>query len=94
MSRPVTTATLVRVKATLRTALNAAVRAGHIGTNAAARAELPAARRPKAVVWTAERVSEWQRTGVRPPRWNTACGRHVPRSTETSEQTRSKHTTR
>ena len=67
MGRPVTTATLVRVKATLRAALNAAIRAGHITTNAAARAELPAARRPRAVVWTAERVREWQRTGLRPP---------------------------
>jgi hypothetical protein len=36
MGRPVTTATLVRVKATLRAALNAAIRAGHITTNAAA----------------------------------------------------------
>ncbi|HTX85787.1 MAG TPA: site-specific integrase [Streptosporangiaceae bacterium] len=66
MGRPVTTATLVRVKATLRTALNGAIRAGHITTNAASRAELPPARRPKAVVWTAERISEWQRTGIRP----------------------------
>jgi integrase len=67
ISRPVTTATLVRVKATLRTALNAAIRAGHITTNAASRAELPTARRPKALVWTAQRVTEWQRTGIRPP---------------------------
>jgi integrase len=48
-------------------ALNAAIRAGHLTANAAARAELPPARRPKAIVWTTERVSEWQRTGVRPP---------------------------
>jgi Phage integrase, N-terminal SAM-like domain len=67
MGRPVTTATLVRVKATLRTALNAAVRAGHVAVNAASRAELPPARRPKALVWTGERISEWQRTGIRPP---------------------------
>ena len=67
MSRPVTTATLVRVKATLRTALNAAIHAGLITTNAASRAELPPARRPKAVVWTAERITEWRRTGIRPP---------------------------
>ena len=67
MGRPVTTATLVRVKATLRTALNAAVRAGHLTANAPARAELPPARRPKAIVWTTERGQRWQRTGVRPP---------------------------
>jgi integrase len=67
MGRSVTTATLVRVKATLRTALNAAIRAGHVTTNAASRAELPPSRRPKAAVWTAGRVSEWERTGIRPP---------------------------
>ena len=67
IGRPVTTATLVRVKATMRAALNAAIRAGHITANAASRAGLPSARRPKAVVWTAERISEWQRTGIRPP---------------------------
>jgi integrase len=27
---------------------------------------LPPARRPEAVVWTTERISEWQRTGIRP----------------------------
>ena len=47
--------------------LNAAIRAGHITINAAARAELPAARRPRAVVWTADRIREWQLTGIRPP---------------------------
>jgi integrase len=67
LGRHVTVATLVRVKATLRTALNAAIRAGLILTNAASRAELPPARRPRAVVWTAERVREWERSGVRPP---------------------------
>lgn len=65
--RPMSTSTLTRVRATLRAALNAAIRAGHITVNAASRAELPPVRRPKAVVWTAERVAEWQRTGIRPP---------------------------
>ncbi len=67
VSRPMSTSTLARIRATLRAALNAAIRAGHFSVNAASRAELPAARRPKAVVWTAERVAEWQRTGIRPP---------------------------
>src|ERR1039458_2836406 len=67
IGRPGTTGTLVRVKATMRAALNAAIRAGHITAHAASRAQLPSARRPKAVVWTAERISEWQRTGIRPP---------------------------
>jgi integrase len=67
IGRPVTIATLVRVKATLRASLNAAIRAGHLAGNAASRAELPPARRPRAVVWTGERVAEWRRTGSRPP---------------------------
>jgi integrase len=65
--RPISASTLTRIRATLRAALNAAIRAGHISVNAASHAELPPARRPKAVVWTAERVAEWQRTGIRPP---------------------------
>ena len=65
--RPVTAATLARVRATLRAALNAAIRAGLITANAASRAELPSPRRPRPVVWTAARVTEWQRTGIRPP---------------------------
>jgi integrase len=39
--RPVTAATLARIRATLRAALNAAIRAGFITANAASRAELP-----------------------------------------------------
>ena len=47
---PVTAATLARVRATLRAALHAAIRARLISANAASRAELPAARRPRPVV--------------------------------------------
>jgi integrase len=65
--RPVTAATLARVRATLRAALNAAIRAGLATVNAASRAELPSPRRPRPVVWTAARVAEWERTGIRPP---------------------------
>src|SRR6516162_6234835 len=64
---PVTAATLGRIRATLRAALNAAIRAGLITVNAASRAELPSARRPRPVVWTAAQVAEWERTGIRPP---------------------------
>ena len=64
---PVTAATLARVRATLRAALNAAIRAGLVTANAASRAELPSPRRPRPVAWTAARVAEWQRTGIRPP---------------------------
>ncbi|MGO8960177.1 MAG: tyrosine-type recombinase/integrase [Streptosporangiaceae bacterium] len=63
---PVTAATLHRTRATLRAALNAAIRRGLITDNPAGRAELPRTRRPRAVVWTTERVEHWQRTGEHP----------------------------
>jgi integrase len=66
LGSPVSAATLHRIRATLRAALNAAIRRGLLTENAAARAELPRARRPRAVVWTAGRVEYWQRTGERP----------------------------
>jgi integrase len=64
---PVKAATLHRIRATLRAALNAAIRRGLIADNPASRAELPRTRRPRAVVWTLERVEHWQRTGEHPP---------------------------
>jgi integrase len=64
---PVTAATLHRIRATLRAALNAAIRAGLIAGNPASRAELPRTRRPRAVVWTPERVEHWRHTGEHPP---------------------------
>jgi len=66
LGSPVTSATLSRIRATLRAALNAAVRRGLIGENPACRAELPRTRRPRAVVWTPARVEHWQHTGERP----------------------------
>jgi len=63
---PVSAATLNRIRATLRAALNAAVRRGLIDGNPARQAELPRARRPRAVVWTQERVGHWQQTGEHP----------------------------
>jgi len=65
--RPVTAATLNRVKATLRAALNGAVRAGYRADNPARHVELPPARRPRAAVWTSERIAAWEDTGIRPP---------------------------
>jgi integrase len=62
----VTPATLSRIRATLRVALNAAIRYGYLTDNPACRVELPAARRPHAVVWTSNRVEHWRRTGERP----------------------------
>jgi hypothetical protein len=50
LGTPVSAATLTRIRATLRAALNAAIRRGLITENPAAKAELPRARRPRAVV--------------------------------------------
>jgi len=62
----VTVATVHRVLATLRSALNTAVREKLIGDSPARYLQLPPARRPHAVVWTPRRIKEWKRTGVRP----------------------------
>jgi hypothetical protein len=64
--RPLSDARIRRVHATLMSALNTAVRRKHIPQNPAEHIELPAGRRPKAVVWTDERVEHWRRTGERP----------------------------
>jgi integrase len=66
LGTPVSAVTLNRIRATLRAALNAAIRRGLLADNPACRAELPRARRPRAVVWSPYRVEQWQRTGERP----------------------------
>jgi integrase len=57
--------TLHRIRATLRSALNAAIRDGLIRDNPARFVQLPTPRRPQALVWTAHRTREWRRTGQR-----------------------------
>ncbi|MFL6114063.1 MAG: tyrosine-type recombinase/integrase [Catenulispora sp.] len=64
--RPVTDATVQRIHATLRTALNAAVREQLLDANPAKAVRLPRVRRPLAVVWTPDRIAEWRATGQRP----------------------------
>ncbi|MEO3873987.1 site-specific integrase [Nonomuraea sp. B12E4] len=64
--RRLSPATVVRIHATLRTALNAAVRARLLPINPANGAELPHPRRPHPVVWTAGRTARWQQTAERP----------------------------
>jgi integrase len=54
-----TPATLHRIRATLRAALNAAIRDGLLADNPARRVELPSPRRPHPQVWTAQRVRAW-----------------------------------
>jgi integrase len=62
-----TPATLHRIRATLRAALNTAVRDGLLATNPARHVELPTARRPQPQVWTNQRVQAWQQSGQRFP---------------------------
>jgi integrase len=66
LGRPVTPATLRRIHATIRAALNVAVRGGLIAANPGRWMELPAAARPRPQVWTPAMVDRWQREGWRP----------------------------
>jgi integrase len=59
--------TVDRVRATLRSALNAAVREGLIAANPLAQVRLDKPVRPYPVIWTDERVEAWRRDGIRPP---------------------------
>ena len=61
----VSDATRQRIRATLRSALNDAVRQGLILVNPAALVKLPAGKRPKALVWTDERVEHWRAAQAR-----------------------------
>jgi integrase len=65
--RSVSPSTLHRIRATLRSALNAAIRDGLIRDNPARHVELPTPRQPQAQVWTDPRVAAWRRTGQRYP---------------------------
>ncbi len=60
-----TPASLHRIRATLRAALNAAIREGLLRDNPARQVELRTPRRPPAQVWTAPRVQAWRERGER-----------------------------
>lgn len=64
--RPPTAGTLHRIRATLRAALNAAVREGLRSDNPARHVELPGPRRPHAEVWTDQQITAWRERGQRP----------------------------
>jgi len=64
--QPLTPGRLRRIHATLRSALNTAVKRKKISHSPAEYIELPAARRKKPLVWTPRRVEHWRRTGRRP----------------------------
>lgn len=54
------------IKATLRAALNDAIGQQIITFNPAAHVEIDPVRKPKALVWTDERVARWRQTGEKP----------------------------
>jgi site-specific recombinase XerD len=66
LGRPVSAATLHRIHATLRAALNGAVRAGLISVNPGRYPALPRAARPRPQVWTLALTGRWQLEGWRP----------------------------
>lgn len=59
-------ATLQRIRATLRAALNAAISKQLITFNPAEWVELASGKRPKAKLWTDQHVEHWERTGEKP----------------------------
>ncbi|MFH9069674.1 tyrosine-type recombinase/integrase [Streptomyces alboflavus] len=59
-------ATRQHAKATLRAALNDAIGQQIITFNPAAHVEIDPVRKPKALVWTDERVAKWEQTGEKP----------------------------
>ncbi|MET7694856.1 site-specific integrase [Streptomyces sp. NPDC005483] len=59
-------ATKQRIRATLRAALNAAIRKQLITFNPAEWVELESGKRPQAKLWTATHVDHWRRTGEKP----------------------------
>ena len=64
---PIAASTVDRIRATLRSALNSAVREGLIASNPMAQVRVARPVRPYPVIWTGERVAAWRRDGIRPP---------------------------
>jgi integrase len=62
----ITAATVHRIRATLRRALNAAIARDLLVDNPARLIELPSPRRNRPVAWSEPRVAAWQRDGSRP----------------------------
>jgi hypothetical protein len=77
---PIAPSTVDRIRATLRSALNAAVREGLNATNPLAQVRLARPVRPHPVIWTDERVAAWRRDGIRPAGRgvDAAAAHHVP----------------
>jgi integrase len=65
-AEPLAPATLQRIRATLRRALNAAVRERVLPRNPALGLILPSSRRARPIVWSNTRVEAWRQSGWRP----------------------------
>ncbi|MFD6949883.1 MULTISPECIES: tyrosine-type recombinase/integrase [unclassified Nocardiopsis] len=63
---PLSAATVQRIRATLRAALNTAVRERLLPANPAQGLRLESGRSARPVVWTDQAVAEWAHSGVRP----------------------------
>ncbi|MDX3067095.1 tyrosine-type recombinase/integrase [Streptomyces sp. ND04-05B] len=59
-------ATKQRIRATLRAALNGAIRKQLLTFNPAEWVELESGKRPKAKLWTQQHIAHWERTGEKP----------------------------
>lgn len=68
-----------RARATLRSALSDAAREGLIMVNPAALVRLPSGKRPKALVWTDERVTRWREATARLAAAEDASGAELAR---------------
>lgn len=64
--RPTGPATKQRIRATLRVALNKAIGRQLLTFNPAVHVELDPGRRPKAMLWTPDRIARWRESGERP----------------------------
>lgn len=58
--------TVHRINDTLSSFLTSGIKRGDYSTNWAKMIELPPVKKPKALIWTPERVAEWKRTGEKP----------------------------
>jgi integrase len=65
-ARPLSPSRIRRIHATLRSALNTAVKKKKLTHSPAEHVELPYARNRKPLIWTRQRVEHWRRTGRRP----------------------------
>lgn len=64
--RLISASSVNRVRAVLRSALSEARRQGMVGYNAAWGVRMPSGVRPHAVIWTEERIKEFEEFGIRP----------------------------